>query len=129
MSYDVLVFDPTVVSDADFPAWWEEQATWPEDHAYCDPALTTASLRAFHTDMLHYFPDLQAEVRACDALGTEPDPDRVEDLADYSIGSRLIYMTFFWSRAARAITTVETVALRHGVAVARVSEDSSIQRP
>ena len=53
----------------------------------------------------------------------------MEALADYSIGSRLICMSFFWSRAARAITTVETVALRHGVAVARVSEDSSIQRP
>ena len=129
MSYDVLVFEPAVVSDADFPAWWERQSAWSEDHSYSDPAVTTPALRAFHTDMLHYFPDLQAEVRACDALGTEPDPDRVENFADYCIGSRLIYMTFFWSRAARAITTVETVALRHGLAVARVSEDSSIQRP
>ena len=48
------------------------------------------------------------------------------------MGTRLIYMAFPWSRAEQAGTAVETTALRHGVAIAWVSESTTtvpIQRP
>ena len=60
MSYDILVFDPAAVSDADFSAWREEQSAWPEDHSYSDPAVTTSELRAFYADMCRQFPDMDA---------------------------------------------------------------------
>ena len=128
MSYDVLVFDPAAVSDADFPAWWVEQATWSENHSYSDPAVTTPELQAFYADIHQQFPNMNGPDAPTDEeLDTDPD---IEDrLADYSIGNRLIYMSFPWSEGAHALTAVETIALRNGVAVARVSDDSSIQRP
>ena len=128
MSYDVLVFDPAAVSDADFPAWWVEQATWSENHSYSDPAVTTPELQAFYADIHQQFPNMNGPDAPTDEeLDTDPD---IEDrLADYSIGTRLIYMAFPWSQAAHALTAVETIALRNGVAVARISDESSIQRP
>ena len=128
MSYDVLVSDPAAVSDADFPAWWVERATWSENHSYSDPAVTTPELQAFYADIHQQFPNMNGPDAPTDEeLDTDPD---IEDrLADYSIGTRLIYMAFPWSQAAHALTAVETIALRNGVAVARVSDNSSIQRP
>ena len=128
MSYDVLVFDPAAVSDADFPAWWVEQATWSENHSYSDPAVTTPELQAFYADIHQQFPNMNGPDATPDEEGAT-DPDIEDRLADYSIGTRLIYMAFPWSQAAHALTAVETIALRNGVAVARVSDDSSIQRP
>ena len=46
MSVDILIFDPAAVSDADFPAWWEEQSEWSEDHSDPNPAVTTSELQA-----------------------------------------------------------------------------------
>ena len=60
MSYDVLVFDPAAVSDADFPAWWVEQATWSENHSYSDPAVTTPELQAFYADICDQFSNMDA---------------------------------------------------------------------
>jgi len=60
MSVDILIFDPAAVSDADFPAWWEEQSEWSEDHSSSDPAVTTSELRAFYADMCRQFPDMDA---------------------------------------------------------------------
>ena len=60
MSDDILIFDPAAVSDADFPAWWEEQSEWSEDHSYSDPAVTTSELRAFYADMCRQVPDMDA---------------------------------------------------------------------
>lgn len=128
MSVDILIFDPAAVSDADFPAWWEEQSEWSEDHSDPNPAVTTPELQAFYADIHQQFPNMNGPDAPTDEeLDTDPD---IEDrLADYSIGTRLIYMAFPWSQAAHALTAVETIALRNGVAVARVSDDSSIQRP
>jgi len=43
MSYDLMVFDPTVAPRAckDFMAWYKQQTQWSEDHGYDDPKVST----------------------------------------------------------------------------------------
>lgn len=60
MSVDILIFDPAAVSDADFPAWWEEQSEWSEDHSDPNPAMTTPELQAFYADICDQFSNMDA---------------------------------------------------------------------
>jgi hypothetical protein len=50
-------------------------------------------------------------------------------VSDYSIGKTLIYGAFSWSQAAAARELFVELGAKHGVAVALVSDDSSIVRP
>lgn len=63
MSYDILAFDPAAVADADFPAWWEEQSRWFEDHSYDDPEVTTANLRSFYNELIQTYPPMNVRAR------------------------------------------------------------------
>ena len=67
MSVDILIFDPAAVSDADFPAWWEEQSEWSEDHSDPNPAVTTPELQAFYADIC----ELLALLGRCSELGPQ----------------------------------------------------------
>lgn len=125
MSYDLLAFDPTAVADEDFPAWWEEQAGWSEDHSYDDPSVTTPALRAFYGELTQTFPPLDGHTME----EFDADPDLLARPSSYSIGTSLVYGCFSWSRAGQAQEVFVDLALRHGVAVALVSEDGSILRP
>ena len=46
MSYDILVFTPSAVSDDGLSAWLTEQVEGVDGDS-CDPAVTTPALRAF----------------------------------------------------------------------------------
>jgi hypothetical protein len=128
MSYDILAFDPAAVADADFPAWWEVQSQWSEDHSYDDPEVTTANLRSFYNELIRTFPPMNGP----DAVTDEDlprDAELVSRMSDYSIGTSLVYGAFSWSQARTARTTFTELAAKHGVAVALVSDDGSILRP
>lgn len=125
MSYDILAFDPTAASDEQFPAWWRGQSQWTETHGYDDTAVTTPQLRGFYDELVLSFPDMQSE--AADEVFENGGDEST--LTDYSIGTRLVYAAFAWSQAEAARKAFESLAAKHGVAVAWVSDDASIVRP
>ncbi|MFI8523158.1 hypothetical protein ACIGB8_01850 [Promicromonospora sukumoe] len=128
MSYDLLAFDPAAVADGDFPAWWDEQSQWSEDHSYDDPDVTTPDLRSFYDELIQAFPPMNGP----DAVTDEDlrrDPELESRMTDYSIGTSLVYGTFSWSQARTARAAFTMLAAKHGVAVALVSDDGSILRP
>lgn len=57
------------------------------------------------------------------------DADLESHLADYSIGSRLVYACFGWGQSSEAAEVFRDLAGQHGVAVAMVSDDVEILRP
>ena len=122
MSYDILVFTPSAVSDDALSAWLTEQVEGVDGDS-CDPAVTTPALRAFYEDMHQIFPPVNG-------------PDRVDEevlgdlpATDYSFGPNHVYVSVSWDGAARAVATAETIDMRHAVAVSRVSEAGSVMRP
>jgi hypothetical protein len=128
MSYDILAFEPSAVTDSDFPGWWETQSEWTEDHTYDDPSITTANLQAFYRDLAQTFPPMNGPgAPTIDEI--ERTPELETRMASYSIGTSLIYAAFAWSQADEARLAFRTLAEKHQVAVAWVSDDESIVRP
>ncbi|MGW2092957.1 hypothetical protein [Promicromonospora sukumoe] len=128
MSYDILAFDPAAVADGDFPAWWDAQSQWSEDHSYDDADVTTPDLRSFYDELIQAFPPMNGP----DAVTDEDlrrDPELESRMTDYSIGTSLIYGAFAWSQARTGRAAFTMLAAKHGVAVALVSDDGSILRP
>ena len=64
MSYDVLVFDPDLVSDDDFPDWWEED---PLEERVDDPAAMIPGLQSLYHELRRYFPALNGPDAVDDA--------------------------------------------------------------
>lgn len=128
MSYDILAFDPSAVTDADFPAWWKQQSRWSEGHNYNDPTVTTPELQAFFAELTTTFPPMNGP-DAPDDDALDADPDLEDRLVDYSVGTRLVYAAFPWSVAEQAAVRFLDLATAHGVAVADVSGDGSVYRP
>lgn len=128
MTYDMLAFAPDSVTDADFPVWWESQSAWSEDHSYDDAAVTTPSLRAFYKELIQTFPPMNGPdspmIEEIDA-----DPDLEVRLTDYSIGASVVYGAFAWSQDSQARALFTSLASKHGVAVALVSDGDEILRP
>jgi hypothetical protein len=128
MSYDILAFDPAAVADADFPEWWETQSGWSEDHSYGDPEVTTVTLRSFYYELIRTYPPLNGPGAPTEEAWRR-DAELLCRMSDYSIGTSLVYVAFSWSQARTARDTFTSLAAKHGVAVALVSDDGSILRP
>ncbi|WP_419706300.1 hypothetical protein [Promicromonospora sp. NFX87] len=128
MSYDILAFDPAAVSDADFPAWWDVQSEWSEDHSYDDPEVTTANLRSFYNELVQTFPPMNGPGAPTDEAWHH-DAELLSRMSDYCIGTSLVYVAFSWSQVRVARAAFAALAAKHGVAVAMVSDDGSILRP
>jgi hypothetical protein len=128
MTYDILAFDPSATTNAEFDAWWGAESAWGEDHEYEDPAVTTPALRAFYQELIQTFQPLNGP-DAPDEEDIEANPELETLLTDYSIGSRLVYAAFSWSVAEAARALFANVARKPGVAVAFVSDGWGIIRP
>lgn len=128
MSYDVLAFDPSEVSDESFGQWWREQATWPEGHSYDDAAVATAPLRAFYGALSMSYPPMNGPDAPSDEA-VAADPSLEHRMTDYSIGTSLVYAAFAWSEADAARELSVALAATHGVALALVSDGDEILRP
>jgi hypothetical protein len=108
VSYDLMVFDPDVAprDRADFPRWYERQTEWSEGHSYSDPAVTSASRRAWFDDMRTHFPPMNGP------LASDLDDPAV---TDHSIGRHVIHSAFAWSVAESAHKCMRELAVKHRV--------------
>lgn len=129
MSYDLLIFEPDSTTDEDFPRWWKQVvAQWdgPRDFSTIDGS--TPAIRSIYRDLIRAFPPYNGP----DALSeAELEEREVEGLpvADYTIGTDYIYISVGWSDANALVKIVGQMAWTQRLAVAYVSEDSSIVRP
>jgi len=128
MSYDILIFEPDAVTDEDFPQWWEQVSRWEEPRDYDTTEGSTPAIRAFYRDLIRAFPPFNGP----DALSDAELEEREEQglpVADYTIGADYIYIGVGWSDANARVKSVGEMAWTQRLAVAYVSEDSSIFRP
>ena len=128
MSYDILIFAPDAVTDEDFPQWWEQVSRWEEPRDYDTTEGSTPAIRAFYRDLIRAFPPFNGP----DALSDAELEEREEQglpVADYTIGEDYIYIGVGWSDANALVKIVGQMAWTQRLAVAYVSEDSSIFRP
>ena len=128
MSYDILIFEPDAVTDEDFPQWWEQVSRREEPRDYDTTEGSTPAIRAFYRDLIRAFPPFNGP----DALSDAELEEREEQglpVADYTIGADYIYIGVGWSDANALVKIVGQMAWTQRLAVAYVSEDSSIFRP
>ena len=64
MSYDILIFEPDVVTDEDFPQWWEQVSRWEEPRDYDTTEGSTPAIRAFYRDLIRAFPPFNGSTRS-----------------------------------------------------------------
>ena len=129
MSYDLLIFEPDCATDEDFPRWWEQAvAQWDEPGDFSTIDGSTPAIRSIYRDLIRTFPPFIGP----DALSEEELEERENEglpVADYTIGADYIYISVGWSDANALVKTVGQMAWTQRLAVAYVSEDSSIIRP
>ena len=129
MSYDLLIFEPDSATDEDFPQWWEQVvAQWDEPGDFSTIDGSTPAIRAFYRDLIRVFPPFNGP----DALSEEELEEREEQglpVAGYTIGTDYIYISVGWSDANALVKIVGQMAWTQRLAVAYVSDDSSIVRP
>ena len=122
--YDIIVFDPALVSDDEFPVWWEEGA--PVETAD-DPGAMTPGLQSLYHELRRYFPAMDGPDAVDDAT-LLARPGMGEYVADYGFGSRHMYISVGWDRVEDLLGRFYEAAPRHGVAIARV-DACEILRP
>ena len=128
MSYDILIFEPDAVTDEDFPQWWEQVSRWEGPRDYDTTEGSAPAIRAFYRDLIRAFPPFNGP----DALSDAELEEREEQglpVADYTIGADYIYISVGWPDANALVKIVGQMAWTQRLAVAYVSEDSSIFRP
>ena len=129
MSYDLLIFEPDSTTDEDFPQWWKQVvAQWdgPRDFSTIDGS--TPAIRSIYRDLIRAFPPFNGP----DALSEEELEEREDKglpVAEYTIGADHIYISVGWSDANALVKIVGQMAWTQRLAVAYVSDDSSIVRP
>jgi len=118
MSYDLMVFNPAVVSPErdNFMEWYAEQTKWSEAHNYQDHSITTDGLRAWYEEMIEHFPPMNGPLASDDF-----DNPKV---TDYSIGNHIIYSAFAWSVAEQALPMMRSLAIKHSVGFFDVSANN-----
>ena len=128
MSYDILIFEPDVVTDEDFPRWWEQVSRWEEPHEYDTTTGSTQAIRSFYRDLIRVFPPFNGPYALTEE---ELDAREAEGLpvADYTIGTDFIFISVGWSDANALVTIVGQMAWTLRLAVAYISEDGSLFRP
>ena len=129
MSYDILIFEPDSATDEDFPRWWKQVVSqWDEPYDFSTIEGSTPAIRSFYRDLIRAFPPFNGP----DALSEEELEEREAEglpVADYTIGADYIYIGVGWSDADALVKIVGQMAWTHRLAVAYVSDDSSIVRP
>ena len=128
MSYDILIFEPGVVTDEDFPQWWDRVSRWEEPHRYDCIERATSAIWSFYRDLVRTFPPFNGP----DALSDDEVDARLAQglpVADYTIGEDLVYIGVGWSAADVLMVAVSELAWTHRLAVAYVSDDGAIVRP
>ena len=103
-------------------------AQWDEPGDFSTIDGSTPAIRSFYRDLIRAFPPFNGP----DALSEEELEEREAEglpVADYTIGADYIYIGVGWSDADALVKIVGQMAWTHRLAVAYVSDDSSIVRP
>ncbi|MBS1584658.1 MAG: hypothetical protein JSS82_03855 [Bacteroidetes bacterium] len=118
MSYDLMVFkaETTPKERGQFMNWYRLQTQWKETHGYNNPDVTTPELRSWMLEMLETFPAMNGPYAKETSDGTH--------MADYNIGTELIYVTFSWNDVEDAYETAKRLAIKHKVGFFNVSADN-----
>lgn len=124
MSFDLMVFEQGQAPDSRraFLSWYEEQIQWEEAHDYQSVSVASPRLQSWFRDMAEAFPPMNGEGSPTDAQ-LEADSELEERLADYSIGTKMIYAAFAWSAAEEADGLAWRLAKKHGLGLFRPSGD------
>ena len=122
--YDIIVFDPALVSDDEFPVWWEEGAPV---ETVDDPGAMTPGLQSLYHELRRYFPAMDGPDAVDDAT-LLARPGMGGYVADYGFGPRHMYISVGWDRVEDLLGRLYETAPRHGVAIARV-DACEILRP
>ena len=129
MSYDILIFEPDVVTDEDFPQWWEQVVSqWDEPRDFSTIDGSTPAIRSFYRDIIRTFPPINGP----DALTEEELEEREAEglpVADYTIGADFIYVSVGWSDADTLVKIAGQMAWTQRLAVCYVSEGGSLFLP
>ena len=120
MSYDLAVFSPRPEfrDRATFEEWYDERTEWEDDLDYNQPTNATPELQAWFHDIRKIFAPMNGPF-ASDDVGTKDD----ELVADYTICTDLIYVTFSWGNVEVAYSKVKELAAKHGVGFLDASGD------
>ncbi|WP_154223539.1 hypothetical protein [Marinicella rhabdoformis] len=118
MSYDLMVFDPTVAPKErkDFMKWYAQQTEWEEDHSYQDNEVSTEGLQAWFKDMIEYFPPMNGP------LASEDDDN--PKVTDHCVGKHVIYSAFSWSVAEEAYPKMRELSIKHSIGFFDASADN-----
>lgn len=113
---DVLVFDKSKApkSSIEFGEWFEEKSKWSEERDYFDIKGTTKPLVDFFMELNQIFPEMNGPYSPTEEE-INNNPDIELRLADYTIGSDLIYIGFPWSLAEEANDKVRELAFKYGL--------------
>ena len=129
MSYDILIFEPDSTTDEDFPQWWKQVvAQWDGPRDYDTTEGSTPAIRSIYRDLIRAFPPFNGPDALSEAELEEREAEGLP-VADYTIGADYIYIGVGWSDANALVKIVGQMAWTQRLAVAYVSEDSSIFRP
>ena len=117
MSYDLLVFEPSVApSEREaFLEWFDAQAQWSEGHSYDDSKVCSAALQRWFEDMRISFPPMNGPLAASGDL----DDPRV---TDHCCGRNVIYSAFASSVGSAAYKRMRELAVLHQVGFFAASE-------
>lgn len=117
MSYDLMVFNKESAprSRAQFMQWYEEQTTWLENHGNVGLAHVSRSLRDWLSEMVKIFPAAHGPFAHA----------MYNNLADYSIGKDIIYVSFSDAAAKAAYTTSLALASKYEVGFFDVSTENA----
>jgi len=121
MSYDLAVFEPEAApsSHGEFLEWYAAQTQWKEKHSYNDPKVSSLRLQSWLADMFSDYPPMNGPSASAEL------PEDESRLADYSIGERIVYVGFAWSRARAAYEHVFQLAAKHRLGLIDVSSENS----
>ena len=116
MSYDLLVFEPTVAPrDREaFYAWYKAFMESQDDETAYDLSTTSAKLQTWYHAMIADWPDMQK------VSDDEIDSPRI---TGYSFAEHAIYLDFRWSEAEDAYDAVRKSAEEQGIGFYDVSGD------
>ncbi len=119
MSYDLIVFDPSVAprDREEFISWYRGTAVAELGQDY-DAPFTSPGLRSWLFEMVSDFPPLNGSL----ASRNVDDPR----LSDYGLSPSMIYVCFAWSQASAANKSVRRLAAKHGVGFFDVSRTPGV---
>jgi len=115
MSYDLMVFEPTVAprERQAFMEWYDSETEWSEAHSYNDPKKTSELLQKWFAEIIQDFPPMNGPLATDDLENPK--------VSDYSIGHNIIYCCFSWSCAEEAFEKTKDLAIKHKVGFFNVS--------